>query len=65
MSCNDGLNLDGSHEEAEKSVDSGYILQVKQTRVLDGLNGSCERKKGVQNDRSFGLSRWKDKAAIN
>lgn len=62
------LKQDGSHGGVgglEKSEDSGYILKVEWTWFLDWLNVSCERKRRVQNDWSFGLSSWKDKAVIN
>lgn len=28
----------------------GYILRVEMARCVDGLNGKCERKKGVKDD---------------
>lgn len=40
-------------------------FKVELTRYLDGLDGSCGRKKRDKNDSSFGISRWKDKVVIN
>lgn len=39
-------------------------MKVELTRVLDGLDVSCERKR-IQNGSSFGLSSWKNKVVIN
>lgn len=40
-------------------------FKVELTRYLYGLDGSCGRKKRVQDNSSFGLSRWKDNVVIN
>lgn len=35
------------------------------SKIADGLDMECERKKGINDDiRGFGLSNWKDGVAI-
>lgn len=50
-----------SGNDQNDSSDGGEKL----TRYLDGLDGSCVRKKRVQNGSSFGVSGWKGNVVIN
>ena len=48
----------------EKLLDFGYILKAV-PRGFRGLNGECERKRGVKEDsKMFNLSTWEDGVAI-
>lgn len=47
-------------------IRSWLISELTASRIPDGLTVGCDSKRGVQdNSKDFGLSNWKDGAAIS